>query len=110
MALAEKQAGPTALTTSAATIVTGATTPTRSTILVIIITNIHTSTVGTFEISIATSTTVSTATAIYSVVPVPPNSTLIIRGPITLPSATNLNMKASANSVFVATVSYYENL
>lgn len=96
------------MTTSAATLITGGTSPTRSIILSIVIANIHTSTTGTFELSIATSTTVSTATAIASVIPVAPNSTWVMKGPIMLPSATNLNMKASANSIFVASATYYE--
>ena len=102
MARVDFASGPTQITNAAATLLAGSTTL-DTVILEIIIVNTSTSSV-TLRLSKATSTTVSAATALVYDLPIPPNSTLIIRGPIIIPDAgTAVNINGLAGTTNVLT-------
>lgn len=109
MAYTPKQWGPTQLGsgTPGGPIVTGATASTITEILTITLVN-YAATVTTVDLWIDTSTTLSNAKAIAVAMPIPPNSTRVLRGPWTLPSAQNLYAKASAGTAITIYVSGQE--
>lgn len=107
MAFTHASFGPTALGTSVAAILAGDTAPTKTVILKIVLANTNTSTVRAVSLYLEpTTTTGAAADAILSAVPIAPNSTLIINGPITLTSTEDLTAKQDTGTDVTISGSY----